>query len=177
MAIRNDVVGEKAGFLTKTFEVIVVGGASASVAVDLAPLGETARIEHRWSAWIPWVVCGSGFAVIGAGALLAQRGVDRFRRPDVDAASGVDGHDQARLTGQFAAVDRLLTVRENLRLMADLRHLGRDAGRRRVEELAGVGAPRPISGAASDAVKAASERSEKQKTAIANLRKLQRKQR
>ncbi len=39
------------------------------------------------------------------------------------------------VTGQFSAVDNLLTGAENLRLMADLRHFGRDAGRRRVTEL------------------------------------------
>ena len=39
------------------------------------------------------------------------------------------------MTGQFSAVDNLLTGTENLRLMADLRHLGREAGRRRVAEL------------------------------------------
>jgi ABC-2 type transport system ATP-binding protein len=39
------------------------------------------------------------------------------------------------VTGQFSAVDNLLTGEENLRLMADLRHLGRNAGRRRVAEL------------------------------------------
>jgi ABC-2 type transport system ATP-binding protein len=39
------------------------------------------------------------------------------------------------VTGQFSAVDNLLTGAENLRLMADLRHLGREAGRRRVAEL------------------------------------------
>jgi ABC-2 type transport system ATP-binding protein len=39
------------------------------------------------------------------------------------------------VTGQFSAVDNLLTGTENLRLMTDLRHLGRDAGRRRVTEL------------------------------------------
>ena len=39
------------------------------------------------------------------------------------------------VTGQFSAVDNLLTGAENLRLMADLRHLGRDKGRRRVREL------------------------------------------
>src|SRR5438309_1261587 len=39
------------------------------------------------------------------------------------------------VTGQFSAVDNLLTGAENLRLMADLRHLGREAGRRRVREL------------------------------------------
>src|ERR1700722_7623599 len=39
------------------------------------------------------------------------------------------------VTGQFSAVDNLLTGDENLRLMADLRHLGREAGQRRVTEL------------------------------------------
>ncbi|MGZ4485010.1 MAG: ATP-binding cassette domain-containing protein [Nocardioidaceae bacterium] len=57
----------------------------------------------------------------------------------------VSGHDVAAepdrvraaigVTGQFSAVDNLLTGRENLRLMADLHHLERAAGRRRVSAL------------------------------------------
>jgi ABC-2 type transport system ATP-binding protein len=57
----------------------------------------------------------------------------------------VGGHDVAAdpdavraligVTGQFSAVDNFLTGQENLRLMADLRHLGREAGRRRIAEL------------------------------------------
>jgi ABC-2 type transport system ATP-binding protein len=57
----------------------------------------------------------------------------------------VAGHDVARepdavrdaigLTGQFSAVDGLLTGEENLALMADLRHLDRAEGRRRSREL------------------------------------------
>ncbi len=39
------------------------------------------------------------------------------------------------VTGQFSAVDELLTGRENLQLMADLNHLGRVAGRARIDEL------------------------------------------
>ncbi|MFD7641377.1 ATP-binding cassette domain-containing protein [Kitasatospora sp. NPDC059795] len=39
------------------------------------------------------------------------------------------------VTGQFAAVDDLLTAEENLRLMADLLHLPRPQGRVRVREL------------------------------------------
>ena len=38
-------------------------------------------------------------------------------------------------TGQFSAVDNLLTGEENLILMADLHHLGRAVGRRRAAEL------------------------------------------
>lgn len=39
------------------------------------------------------------------------------------------------VTGQFSAVDNLLTGTENLQMMADLRHLDREDGRRRVAEL------------------------------------------
>ena len=39
------------------------------------------------------------------------------------------------LTGQVSAVDGQFTGEENLRLMADLHHLGREGGRRRVAEL------------------------------------------
>src|SRR5262249_12032117 len=40
--------------------------------------------------------------------------------------------DAIGVTGQFSAVDGLLTGEENLMLMADLRHLPRPEGRRRV---------------------------------------------
>src|SRR5580692_9422438 len=57
----------------------------------------------------------------------------------------VAGHDVVRdpaavraaigVTGQFSAVDNLLTGEENLLLMADLHHLGRTEGRRRAAAL------------------------------------------
>ncbi|MGC4859440.1 ATP-binding cassette domain-containing protein [Micromonospora sp. DT41] len=67
--------------------------------------------------------------LIGADAGQARiAGHDLTREPDaVRALIGV--------TGQFSAVDSLLTGRENLRLMADLCHLGRAAGRRRTADL------------------------------------------
>src|SRR6266700_491481 len=49
---------------------------------------------------------------------------------DPDAVRALIG-----VTGQFSAVDNLLTGEENLRLMADLHHLGRQAGRRRIAGL------------------------------------------
>ena len=55
-------------------------------------------------------------------------GCDLATDPDgVRAAIGV--------TGQFSAVDTLMTGRENLRLMADLWHLDRSEGRARAEDL------------------------------------------
>jgi ABC-2 type transport system ATP-binding protein len=67
--------------------------------------------------------------LIGADAgELSVAGHDLARDPDaVRAAIGV--------TGQFSAVDNLLTGQENLILMADLHHLGRAEGRRRAAEL------------------------------------------
>ena len=55
-------------------------------------------------------------------------GHDLDREPDaIRAAIGV--------TGQFSAIDNLLTGEENLLLMSDLHHLGRSEGRRRATEL------------------------------------------
>ncbi len=55
-------------------------------------------------------------------------GVDPIREPD--AVRHLIG-----MTGQVSAVDGQFTGEENLRLMADLHHLGREPGRRRVAEL------------------------------------------
>jgi ABC-2 type transport system ATP-binding protein len=69
--------------------------------------------------------------LIGAdGGDVRVAGHDLAREPDaVRAAIGV--------TGQFSAVDGLLTGEENLILMADLHHLGHAEGRRRVAGLLG----------------------------------------
>ncbi len=62
------------------------------------------------------------------GGELRVAGHDLATAPDaVRAAIGV--------TGQFSAVDNLLTGTENLLLMADLHHLGHGPGRRRAAEL------------------------------------------
>ena len=59
-----------------------------------------------------------------------------MRVADHDVVTDPDGvRAVIGVTGQFSAVDNLLTGAENLRLMADLRHLGRQAGRRRVADL------------------------------------------
>ena len=67
--------------------------------------------------------------LIGAdGGEVRVAGHDLAREPEaVRAAIGV--------TGQFSAVDTLLTGEENLLLMADLHHLGRSEGRRRAAAL------------------------------------------
>ncbi len=90
---------------------------------------------------------GSVFALLGpngAGktttvrilATLLKADGGQVRVAGCDVARDPDGVRRAlSLTGQYAAVDEVLTARENLRLMARLRHLPRREGRRRCDEL------------------------------------------
>jgi ABC-2 type transport system ATP-binding protein len=80
----------------------------------------------------------------GAGKTTTVRILATLLRPDGGRAevAGFDvvtRPDQVRarigLTGQYAAVDELLTGRENLELVAELSHLGRTRARRRATEL------------------------------------------
>ncbi len=90
---------------------------------------------------------GSVFALLGpngAGKTTMVRILATLLEPDGGEIT-VAGHDVTReadavravigVTGQFSAVDDLLTGRENLGLMADLNHLERDHARRRIDEL------------------------------------------
>ena len=90
---------------------------------------------------------GRIFALLGpngAGKTTIVRILSTLISADAGEAR-VAGHDVARdadgvrasigVTGQFSALDELLTGAENMRLMADLHHLGQADGRRRVTEL------------------------------------------
>jgi len=90
---------------------------------------------------------GSVFALLGpngAGKTTMVRILATLLEPD-HGEIRVAGHDVAHepdavrdaigVTGQFSAVDELLTGRENLALMADLHHLARDDARRRIGDL------------------------------------------
>ncbi|MCK2215503.1 ATP-binding cassette domain-containing protein [Actinomadura sp. ATCC 31491] len=90
---------------------------------------------------------GTVFSLLGpngAGKTTTVQILSTLIKPDAGDIR-VAGHDLARqpdqvraaigVTGQFSAVDGLLTGEENLRLMADLLHLGRAAARTRVREL------------------------------------------
>jgi ABC-2 type transport system ATP-binding protein len=90
---------------------------------------------------------GSVFALLGpngAGKTTMVRILSTLLQPD-HGEIRVAGHDVMRepdavrgvigMTGQFSAVDDLLTGRENLALMADLHHLASVDARRRVGDL------------------------------------------
>jgi ABC-2 type transport system ATP-binding protein len=90
---------------------------------------------------------GTVFALLGpngAGKTTTVNILTTLLTPDAGDVT-VGGHDLRTdpagirsaigVTGQFSAVDDLLTGFENLRLMADLNHLGREEGRRRIADL------------------------------------------
>jgi ABC-2 type transport system ATP-binding protein len=90
---------------------------------------------------------GTVFALLGpngAGKTTTVKILSTLISADAGEAQ-VAGHDLARepdavraaigVTGQFSAVDNLLTGQENLLLMADLHHLARGEGRRRAARL------------------------------------------
>ncbi|GAA1971221.1 ATP-binding cassette domain-containing protein [Kitasatospora viridis] len=80
----------------------------------------------------------------GAGKTTTVQILSTLIRPDGGTAR-VAGHDLARrpddvrgaigVTGQYSAVDKLLTGEENLLLMGDLKHLSRRDGKRKAAEL------------------------------------------
>ncbi len=93
------------------------------------------------------VPAGTVFALLGpngAGKTTAVQILSTLIPADGGEVS-IGGHDLARdpdavrgvigVTGQFSAVDNLLTGEENLLLMADLHHLERREGRRRAAAL------------------------------------------
>ncbi|MFH8383005.1 ATP-binding cassette domain-containing protein [Kitasatospora sp. NPDC018058] len=93
------------------------------------------------------IPAGSVFALLGpngAGKTTTVQILSTLIPADGGSAQ-VAGHDVVRqadgvrkaigVTGQFSAVDNLLTAEENLMLMADLNHLRRREGRRRAEDL------------------------------------------
>ncbi len=90
---------------------------------------------------------GTTFSLLGpngAGKTTAVRILSTLIGSDGGQAR-IAGHDLAKepgavrraigVTGQFSAVDDLLTGEENVTLMADLHHLGRAEGKKRVSEL------------------------------------------
>ena len=91
---------------------------------------------------------GTIFALLGpngAGKTTMIRILSTLIAPDAGQVF-VAGHDVLRnpeavrgaigVTGQFSALDELCTGLENMRLMADLNHLGRSTGQARVQRTA-----------------------------------------
>jgi tetratricopeptide (TPR) repeat protein len=67
---KHQLLGSRTGFLTKSADVFVVGGATERASLSLEPLERAGKLVHRWSTWVPWLVVGAGLTVTGIGGLI-----------------------------------------------------------------------------------------------------------
>ncbi|MGE5187282.1 MAG: hypothetical protein ACM31C_34780 [Acidobacteriota bacterium] len=99
----HQLVATKNGFLTKSLDVIVLGGKHQKVSVALDPLEKAARLERRWPVWVPWVVFGGGAATLALGGALELKA-----RSDIDTFDSQIAHDCAMLAcdpNQLSSLD------------------------------------------------------------------------
>lgn len=120
---------------------------TSAPAIEVADLRKSFDDNHVLRGIDLVVPSGTVYALLGpngAGKTTTVRILTTLITSDAGTAT-VLGHDvgtesdairlQIGVTGQFSAIDDLLTGRENLQLMADLSHLPRRHGRARVQEL------------------------------------------
>jgi tetratricopeptide (TPR) repeat protein len=79
----HQIVGVKPGLLTRTAEVVVLGGAPHELAITLDPPEAAARVVHRWPGYVPWLAFGAGAALVGVGAVF-----------QVNASSQMESYDK-----------------------------------------------------------------------------------
>ena len=68
----HQIVGKKPDLLTRTAEIVVLGGKQEKLTLSLEPLAGRGKLTHRWSTWFPWTVLGGGVVALGGG-ILVQR--------------------------------------------------------------------------------------------------------
>ena len=120
---------------------------TARPAIEVADLRKSFDDNHVLQGIDLTVPAGTVYALLGpngAGKTTAVRILTTLISGDGGTAT-VLGHDVSTdpgairlrigVTGQFSAIDDLLTGRENLQLMADLNHLPRQQGRARAQEM------------------------------------------
>jgi ABC-2 type transport system ATP-binding protein len=119
----------------------------AAPAVEVSGIGKSFGQTRVLDGIELTVKAGTIFALLGPNGA-GKTTMVRILSTLIPADSGrarVAGHDvrddpdgvraAIGVTGQFSALDDLFTGEENLRLMADLNHLGRAAGRKRAAEM------------------------------------------
>ena len=79
----HQVAGTLAGYMTKSIDIVTLGGRQSKVDIELVPIAQATTIVHRWKAWIPWTVFAVGFAIEGAGGLL-----------ELQASSNMNAYDR-----------------------------------------------------------------------------------
>jgi hypothetical protein len=103
---KHQLVGARAGFLTKSATVFVEGGTNETATVELAKIEHSGKVVHRWATWMPWLVLGAGLTVTGIGGLIEYQSyqtMDEYDRALVAACFDTGCDDAHPLPADIAA--------------------------------------------------------------------------
>ncbi|HTL33896.1 MAG TPA: tetratricopeptide repeat protein [Kofleriaceae bacterium] len=96
----HQIVGNKAGLLPKTMDVVVVGGKPLGVDVKLDPLAAGAKIVHRWPGYIPWTIAGAGLGLAAIGGVTLWAAHNQMEAYDAFVRSNCTGQCDEAQTAQ-----------------------------------------------------------------------------
>ena len=105
----HQFVGKRTGFLTRTADVVVLGGTTQQVALSLDPVGANGKLTHRWATVLPWAVVGAGLVVAGSG--IAVQRLSTSDRDDYYAR--IDGCDPTPCPAGYAQDRKDRAILEN----------------------------------------------------------------
>jgi hypothetical protein len=105
----HQVVATKAGYITYSEPLSLVGGTTRDFDVHLLPFTSTTRTTRRWAPWKPYAVVASGALVAGVGGIVYSIAASDYDRYDdaVRAACprGCTAAETAELTDVRAIKD------------------------------------------------------------------------
>ena len=82
LAGEHVIVGERAGFMTQSRRLVVIGGGAASARMQLQPVESAIVLSYPVPRWIPWTATGGGaaLAIGGLGVWLwGKSSMDKFQ--------------------------------------------------------------------------------------------------
>jgi hypothetical protein len=99
------VVGELAGHLTKTLEVLALPAQEESIDVKLIDLSHATVSRRHWDVWKPWAIAGGGAALAALGGLLQWRAaadMDQYEATlALECPAGCDPGEVSPSTGRL----------------------------------------------------------------------------
>jgi len=93
--------------------VVVVGGKREQIALALIPMSSGTTTVHRWATWKPWLVLGSGVAVLGIGGLIEYQASQDMASYDHALTLACGNTSCDRLIPPNLAGQKLHAMREN----------------------------------------------------------------
>ena len=87
LAGQHALVAEASGYMTRTTRVVVDGGRTAKVRIELERFESAVTYEYPTRRWIPWSVAGGGAAVAALGAAIWFSGRNQLDEFETNLAS------------------------------------------------------------------------------------------